>query len=208
MSSIFLPGQQRHILKRFYRSQSECLRQEEPAIATAGARVACIASLVSETAHPLAVRCIAGIEAHKRGAANVFARHLRFARFRSRCEEALLQLFHDPSEHVQEEAVKCFLYFENQELGEYLAFAEAFVQTSAFKANPYVLLAALKQTTARCPVFICLVCEQLIATLRSEGLSERLRIGPPTDTVSQLGLRACSQSREGMDESLETNPKT
>jgi len=100
--------------------------------------------------------------------------------------------------------VKCFLYFENQELGEYLAFAEAFVQTSAFKANPYVLLAALKQTTARCPVFICLVCEQLIATLRSEGLSERLRIGPPTDTVSQLVLRAYSQSMEDMDESLQT----
>jgi len=113
-------------------------------------------------------------------------------------------LFNDPDERVQEEAVKCFLYFENQELGEYLAFAEAFVQTSAFKANPYVLLTALKQTTARCPVFICLVCEQLIAALQSEEVSDRLHIGPPTDTVSQLVLRAYSQSMEDIDEGLQT----
>lgn len=180
------------------------LTSGEPAIATAGARAACIASFVSETAHPLAVQCLAGTEAHKRGAANVFARHLHFARFRAQCEEALLQLFHDPDERVQEEAVKCFLYFEKQELGEYLAFAEAFVQMPAFKASPYVLLSALKQTTVRCPAFICLVCEQLIAALQSEGASERLQNWPPTDSVSQLALRAYSQSMEDMDESLQT----
>lgn len=180
------------------------LRAEESAIATAGARTACIASLVSEAARPLAARCLVGTEAHRRGAANVFARHLRFARFRSQCEEALLQMFHDPDEHVQEEAVKCFLHFEKEELGEYLAFVEAFVQTPGFKENPYPLLTALKQTTAWCPALICLVCEQLVAALQSEEASKRLQIGPPTDAISQLVLRSYSQSMEDTDESLQS----
>jgi hypothetical protein len=179
------------------------LTVEEPAIATVGARAACIASLVSEAARPLAVRCLAGTEAHRQGAANVFARHLRFVRFRSQCEEALLQLFRDPDERVQEEAVRCFLHFEKEELGEYLAFAEAFVQTPGFKANPYTLLTTLKRTTARCPALICLVCEQLIAVFQSEEVSKRLQIGPPTDTISQLVLRGYSQSMEDMNESLQ-----
>lgn len=180
------------------------LSSEKPTVAIVGARVACIASLLSAQARPLAARCLVGTDAQRRGAATVFALHLCFASLRSQCEEALLQLFQDTHEQVQEEAVKCFSFLKNEELGDYAGLVEAFVKTPAFRKNPYYLLTALKQTTARCPELIYLVCKRCIDALQSEEVRSRPYLEPP-DAVSQLIIRAYSQSMEDMDEALQAH---
>jgi hypothetical protein len=71
------------------------LRSPIADVATAGARQACIATLVLPEARALASRCLRGTEAQRHGAAQVFAANLAEAPLRAFCEDALGKLFYD-----------------------------------------------------------------------------------------------------------------
>src|SRR5262249_34410816 len=74
----------------------------------AGAWLACIAALFNSEAQTLAKTCLSASEAHRKGAAQVYAANLGQARFREYCEAQLLTLFNDPSPEVRREAARCF----------------------------------------------------------------------------------------------------
>jgi len=127
------------------------------------------------------------------GAAEIFAANLRTARFRSFCEDALIQLFNDPDEKVRSEAATCFNDLEGEQLGEYVRLVEAFVQSPAFANNYESLIHVLEETTAKLPDITCLVCEHFLDAVGSDA--SRIRTAKE-DIISELIVRVYSQSTD------------
>lgn len=172
------------------------LQSSVPDVARVGARLACVASLITEHAHPLAERSLSGSEPQRVGAAEIFTSHLRLASFRNFCEQALFQLCNDPSEKVHSQIATCFNEFEGGQLGDYGRLIEAFVQSPAFVTNPYFLIHALETTTAKLPEITCLVCETFFERMCANDLNLYGQSIVRADVVGKLLLRVYSQQRE------------
>lgn len=171
------------------------LASGEVNVATAGARQACVASLVVEGARPLAERCLSGTEAQRIGAAEVYAANLRTARYRSVCEDALTRLFDDESEKVRSEASKCFYRFEGEKLGQYAGLIEDFILSTAFATEHRQLIHALKRTTAELPEATVSACARFLDLVGQEAADIRTASAGLADNVVQLLMRAYNQSR-------------
>lgn len=167
---------------------------EDPEIATAGARQACVASLDADGAASLAEACLSGDEAQRVGAAQIFAANLKTARFRDVCEAALSGLFADASEKVRAEASRCFFSLEADQLGEHASLAESFVASPAFADKHHDLMYALESTTARVPDLTCSVCERLL-DFAERDQTDISTLGTVSDEAVQLLLRAYGQSQ-------------
>lgn len=163
-------------------------------VAQAGARQACLASLILEAAHSFVQRCLSGTEAHQTGAAKVFAVNLPTALFRKLCESSLLQLFNSPYDNARSEAATCFNRFKGEELGECVALIEAFTQSSAFSTHYGHLIRALDKTTAKLPDVTCQVCEYYLNQVILNPINDRAGYNFETDIVAQLLIRVYSQS--------------
>jgi hypothetical protein len=169
------------------------LQSTVPGVVRVGARVVCIASLITEQAQVLAQSCVVGREAQRMGAAEVFTTHLRLASFRTFCEQAIVQLLNDPSQKVCSLAATCFNEFDGGLLGDYERLVEAFIRSSTFDTNPYPLIHALENTTAKLPEITCLACEMFFEKLCMNGGNQPF-VRP--DAVGKLLLRIYSQQKE------------
>ena len=172
------------------------LRSDEPGVAQAGARQACIASLDVEEAADLAEQCVAGSEQLRVGAAEVFARNLGSARFQSVCETRLAQLFKDPSEAVRAAAAECFHELENDALGQVPALVQKFEQSPAFVAHHEGLIRALEHTTARLPDATFAVCRRFIEIVGDAAGDIRTRASFDASRVSKLLIRTYHQETD------------
>lgn len=164
------------------------IMSELPEVVKVGARQACLASLVVEEARWLADFCLSGTAEHRTAAAEIFVANLRTTHFREFCEQALVQLFHDPSPEVRSQAAKCFFRFEGEQLGEYVNLIEAFVQSPAFITDCHDLIYALEKTTAKLPDITYLACKQFINAVDSNAVDANI--------ISQLLVRVYSQSKD------------
>lgn len=172
------------------------LQSSVPGVTRVGARLACIASLITEQARPLAEHCLYGSEDQRVGAAEIFTLHLRIASFRTFCEQALEQLFNDPSEKVLAQVVGCFNNFEGEQLGEYEELIKVYVHSRTFTTNPYHFLHALENTTARLTEITCLACETLFDMMCERDLDMYTQSIVRADAVGKLLLRVYSQQRD------------
>jgi hypothetical protein len=178
------------------------LASGEVAVATAGARQACVASLDVKEARPLAERCLSGTGAQRVGAAEVYAAYLRTARYRSVCEDALTLLFDDESESVRSEASKCFYRFEGEELGQYAGLIENFILSTAFATEHRQLVYALKKTTAELPEATVLACARFLDLVGQEAADIRTASAGLADDVVQILVRTYNQSRSSETQAL------
>lgn len=149
-------GQVEPILLRMVASNDE-------GAATAGARQACLASLIVEDALGVARRCVSSKSKSLRlGAAEVYSQNIRLSELRAPCEEALGELFSDPDREVRQAATACFLQFKGRELEDYPGLIESYIQSDGFDSVFNSLFTALKDTTANIPDTILTVCEKLL----------------------------------------------
>ncbi|MEA5574086.1 ATP-binding protein [Calothrix sp. UHCC 0171] len=160
-----------------------------------GARQACLSSLMIEEALYLREICLNGTEAHRISAAEVFVANLKIAQFRQFCETGLIQLFNDCNEAVHSQASRCFFEFEEQELGQYRNFVEAFVASRALETKPRDLIYALEKTTAKLPDITCVVCERIINISQANNHDNTPDIAY-SDEISKLLIRVYSQSKD------------
>ena len=167
-----------------------------PDVASAGARQACVAALDLQEAAEIARLCLSGTEPQRIGAAQVMAANVRIATCRSFCEDALIELFNDPSAEVRAEAGRCFLRFEGPQLEGYDDLITGFVCSGASSGDYFPLLMALERTTAKLPEVTLLVCESLIdvAGLATGDISTRE--AGDANTVIKLTLRTYQQSSD------------
>ena len=165
-------------------------------VVAVGARQSCLASLMIEEAKPFAVRCLQGTESQRIGAAQIFVANLRSARFRSFCEESLIQLFEDQSESVRKEAARCFIGFEGEQLGEYIELIRSFTESPAFEDEYELLIHALEEATTKLPDVVCIVCERFLDVGGKDAADIRTRSAYEAEKVSQLLIRVYSQSSD------------
>lgn len=180
-------GQLRPIVERM-------LRSDDPEVAEAGARRACVASLGLDEAADLAEQCLAGSEPLRSGAAQVFAANVGQARFRSVCEAQLVKLFDDPTEKVRAMAAECFDRLEDDTLGQVTALVERFETSAAFAANHEHLVRALETTTARLPNVTISICERFIEIAGTAAGDMRTGAAGAAHRLSELIVRAYHQA--------------
>jgi hypothetical protein len=162
----------------------------------AGSRLACLSSLLVEEAQGMAHYCLSGSEAHRVGAAGVFASNLHQARFSSFCEKALIGLFNDSSEKVRSEAANCFRYFKGQLLGEHVDLVNAFVKSEAFNNCHRELFRALEETTAQLPDVTCTASERFFDIVGPAAADLRTHTAAESSVVTSLLIRVYKQSND------------
>jgi hypothetical protein len=161
----------------------------------AGARLSSIIALFDEAARPKALACVSGPEALRRGAAQVFAANLGEARFRKFCEENLIILLNDESEKVRSEAARCFLKFEDDQIGNYSELVNAFITSKAYKSKHRNLFHALEKTTARLPETTCLAVERFFDLAATETADISTHASADSYTANKRIIRTYSQSK-------------
>ncbi len=172
------------------------IASDVPEVTTVGARQTCLASLSLEEARPLAQRCLAGTTAQRVGTAEVFAANLQVASLRAFCEDVLIQLFDDPEEPVRAAASACFGSLRGEDMADFVRLIEAFVQSRAFAKHYRAIIYPLTQTTIKLPAVTCVVCERFLEIVGFDAADIRSGSSADAHQVSQLLVRAYSQSTD------------
>jgi hypothetical protein len=141
------------------------VRSKLPEVATAGAEHACDVATHTSRGYDLANECLSGDVNQRRGVANVCARRLPTARFKSFCQQALIQLFDYDDEEIRSTASSCFMYFKGDELSHSIKLIEEFLNSSAFTNNYHGLIVALERTTSELPSITPQVCKKFLDVL-------------------------------------------
>ena len=165
-------------------------------VAAAGARQACLASLIEEDALPLAQDCVNGASAQRLGAAEVYAANLRFSEHRAACQAMLETLFSVPDADVRIAASRCFDRFDGSALASYESLVDAFVQSHAFEDGHHSLIHALTRTTARMPNAILFAAETFIATFGTAAADIRTGVSAYSADIAKLALRVYEQETD------------
>lgn len=163
-------------------------------VASAGARQACLASLELDEAAELRNRCMAGGKALRSGAAEVFAANLRSAGHREVCEQSLRDLFNYPEADVAKEAAGSFQHLKGVELADFAELAMAFVESPAFAEDHFWLLQALESCEVAMPEVTCRFAERFVEVAGATSGDIRTSSAAHSGNVSQLLMRAYSQS--------------
>lgn len=158
-----------------------------------GARLACIAALFSEEAQAAVEACLKGNEAHRKGAAQVFAANLGQARFRRFCEQQLLLLFNDPAATVRSEAARCFAAVTEQ-LSDYSDLISSFVTSEAFLTDHRSLFRALDKTPCQLPEATCAASERFFEIAEMAAADISTHAAADSFVVSKLVIRTYAQS--------------
>ena len=173
---------------------SRMLESNFEEVATVGARWVCYASLTIEDALPLARRCAAGTEAHRRGAASVYSANIKISTHRSASEEMLAMLFSDPNAEVRQEAARCFYDFQGRELQDYQNLARDFLCSPSFESQHNPLIDALEKTTADIPDIVLMACDRVF-DLAGEDTSDITTATAGTSSIiAKLIVRVYSRT--------------
>ena len=172
------------------------LKSRDDAVATAGARWSCYASLTVEEALPLASQCPSGSTSQRLGAAEVYAANLKLSAHRSVSEELLKKLFHDTEAEVRQKAARCFYGFEGRELGEYENLVAEYIQSPAFEPAHNPLFDALEKTTANMPDLVLAACERIfeLAAVKTGDLTSA--VAGTSSTIAKLIVRVYSRTTD------------
>ena len=107
------------------------------------AREACLAAFESDAALPLALAALAGDEAARYGAAEVYAANLGDDSVGPACEAPLRQLFEDEDDEVRREAGTCFQGLRGAALTRHLDMFMGFASSKALTEDAHDVLDAI-----------------------------------------------------------------
>ena len=172
------------------------VKSSDEAVATAGARWACYASLTVEEALPLASQCPSGSKSQRLGAAEVYAANLRLSAYRSVSEEMLGKLFFDPEMEVRHKAARCFYGFEGRELGDYTSLVVEFIQSPAFEPEHNPLFDALEKTTAHIPEVVLMACDRVFELAAEKTGDLSTAVAGTSSTIAKLIVRVYSRTTD------------
>lgn len=160
---------------------------------TAGARLACMAALFNKEAQAAAEACLKGNEAHRKGAAQVFAANLGQARFRRFCEQHLVRLFNDPASTVRSDTAICFAAV-TQQLSDYSDLISSFVTSEAFLTDHRSLFQALDETPCQLPDTTCAASERFFEIAGMAAADISTHAAAESYIVSKLVIRTYAQN--------------
>ena len=172
------------------------VKSADEAVATAGARWSCYASLTVDEALPLASQCPSGSKSQRLGAAEVYAANLRLSAHRSVSEEMLGKLFHDSEVEVRREAARCFYGFEGRELGDYTSLVVEFIQSPAFEPEHNPLFDALEKTTAQIPDVVLMACDRVFELAAEKTGDLSTAVAGTSSNIAKLIVRVYSRTTE------------
>lgn len=164
------------------------------AVREAGALHACLAQFSAPEATDLAVACVTGDEAQRKGAASVAQANVFTAKCRHFCEAALASFFNDPSEDVRDSASRCFIRAKGQDLEGAQGLIRAFLGSKSFPKHGEFLIMGLKDSTADLNAVIIEVCEAVLSALEESSTVPYGRLYFEARDLADLVFRAYAQS--------------
>ena len=191
------------------------LKCSDPHVTKAGARLACMAALLSHRdALELAEESLKGNSYQRLGSAGVAAANVGKTEYRQWCEGALSVFFVDDDLEVRKVAASCFRHITDSDLATYEGLIETFCNSPACEDDAFPLLNALKGARAALPGMTHLVCERLLDHAEGRGfdiwgvseLAFRLYqqhpndkwTGPALDLIDRLCLEAPTEAAHGL----------
>ena len=172
------------------------LRSSEPEVRKAGARFACIASLIHEGAADLVDGALHGEARHRLGVAQVAAANIAVPECRAWCETTLATLFNDDDSEVRRKAASCFRRLRDEALDTYGDLIKAFCDSRAFQEDSFSILHTLEASLGRLPGMTCEVCEKFLDRSADEARDIRTRRAGDTRTVAKLVFRTYQQHQD------------
>ena len=172
------------------------LRSSEPEVREAGARFACIASLIHEGAADLVDDALRGGAPHRLGVAQVAAANIAVPECRAWCEATLAELFDDDDSEVRRKAASCFHQLQGGALDTYENLITAFCDSKAFEEDSFWILHTLEASLGRLPGMTCEVCEKFVDRFADEARDIRTRRARHTRTVAKLVFRTYQQHQD------------
>lgn len=128
--------------------------------------------------------------------------NIHYATARERCEAALRRLLNDPKPEVRKVAARCFSQLKGDQIADYSAFVNDFLESHAFLEDSNFLFFALAEATTAMPELLCHVCERWLDRL-SQWRSDNQGWLGGAHHLSDLLLRAYNQALQGRDAELQ-----
>lgn len=170
------------------------LCSDDPKVAQAGARQACLAAIGLEEASALVSSCLEGSTSLRTGAAQVLAANLGNATAKVTCELALGRLFDDCDEEVRAAAAECFRGLDGTLLAGLRPLIDRFVQSASFEAHPEHLLFALESSTICLPEITLSICEHFLKNVGEAAGDVRTRAATGAHIMGGLLIRTYNQA--------------
>ena len=167
-----------------------------PSVVRVGSRQMCLAAFNHPDAVQYADNCLKGGVDAQFGLAQVCASNIDKSEFFWFCSPRLEELFRSQHKEVRDEAGNCFRQFTGESIGEQTRLIDAYVGSPAFQEDPYALMHALEESTAKMPESILGIAEQVIQNLSGDSatiMANRITI---TDSVCRLLMRVYCQTTD------------
>ena len=171
------------------------LQSSQPDVRQAGARLAGVAAVHSESAADLAADALGGDARHRLGIAQVVAETVAAENYRVRAwsETTLVALFNDPDAEVRQEAASCFQYLPDETFDTYGDLIASFTDSRAFDDDSESLARALEYALGRLPGTTCGVCQKYLDRFAHEARDIQTHRYVDAHTVVKLIFRTYQQ---------------
>lgn len=173
---------------------SRMLESQDEAVAEAGARWMCYASLLVEDAQIHAARCISGTKSHRLGAAEIYAANLKSSKHEVVCERNLAKLFSDPEAEVRRVAAGCFLDFKGRKLRLRENLIKEFIASPAFEDEHESFFWALEESTVTMNEVILLASERVFELMGKDTGDVRGAAVRTSGRIAKLIVRVLDNS--------------
>jgi hypothetical protein len=170
------------------------LEHNQAEVVTMAARRVTLAALSHEAAQPLALRCLEGTEAQRKGAAAILASNVKAAAHRDFCERGLQKLFHDKTPDVRMEAANCFHMSRDIDIATMPGLVHAFIESPAFPDALDGLFYALERSTGDAAALIVEAAAKFLNLAGDDAGDMQTGAAGTAHTVKDLVLRAYTQS--------------
>ena len=172
------------------------LGSSHPATVRAGARHVALAALwIDEARGDERIALEMGEEA-RAGTAGVYADSLSNETVGAECEEHLRTLFTDESEAVRQEASRCWLMLEPDQIASRGSFIEAFAESMGSGGRVNILLYRLKDARLPLPAEVCDLAERAVAAYGFKASSIQSKEAGVAYTLAPLMVRMYEETSD------------
>ena len=167
-----------------------------PAAVRAGARGVALAALRLDEARDDTGLVLEAGEDARVGAAEIYARSLGNEAVGADCELHLRALFMDESEAVRQEAGKCWLALDADQVGRRGSLIGAYARSLASEGHMEILLSRLQETRLPVPNEVCDLAERAVAAYGSKAASFQYSEGGAAYRLAPLMVRLYEQTSD------------
>ena len=172
------------------------LGSSQPATVRAGARHVALAALwIDEARGDERIALEMGEEA-RAGTAGVYADSLSNETVGAECEEHLRTLFTDESEAVRQEASRCWLMLEPDQIASRGSFIEAFAESMGSGGRANIPLYRLKDARLPLPAEVCDLAERAVAAYGFKASSIQFKEAGVAYTLAPLMVRLYEETSD------------